>query len=191
MRIGSPPAAVATAIVATAGLALLGSGCGSSHGTGVAQLASTTTPTQSGRSSSTAAGSTQQNALASELSFSRCMRSHGVPNFPDPGADGRIPPFHSDSAAMKQATLPAQDAPQPPSLAGAPAGRFPADRDEKFAFALKVARCLRSTGFPNFPDPTVSSQGTSENLSGAGIDSNSPQFQAAETACEARARGAR
>jgi hypothetical protein len=25
------------------------------------------------------------------LSFARCVRSHGVANFPDPGADGRIP----------------------------------------------------------------------------------------------------
>jgi hypothetical protein len=25
------------------------------------------------------------------LQFSQCVRSHGVPNFPDPGSDGRIP----------------------------------------------------------------------------------------------------
>lgn len=33
---------------------------------------------------------------AQALAFSRCVRSHGVPSFPDPGGDGRIPdPFSS------------------------------------------------------------------------------------------------
>jgi hypothetical protein len=65
----------------------------------------------------------------------------------------------------------------------------PQNRQEKLTFALTVARCLRSRGFPNFPDPTVSSHGTSQSLSGAGIDPTSPQFQAAQMACEKQARG--
>ena len=32
-----------------------------------------------------------QQVRAEALQFSRCVRSHGVPNFPDPGSDGRIP----------------------------------------------------------------------------------------------------
>lgn len=32
-----------------------------------------------------------QQARAQGLSFARCVRAHGVPNFPDPGSDGRIP----------------------------------------------------------------------------------------------------
>ncbi len=32
-----------------------------------------------------------QQVRALSLSFSRCVRSHGLPNFPDPGSDGRIP----------------------------------------------------------------------------------------------------
>ncbi len=42
-----------------------------------------------GGSGPTAAQVRQVSALS--LSFSRCVRSHGVPNFPDPAADGRIP----------------------------------------------------------------------------------------------------
>ena len=42
-----------------------------------------------GGSGPTAAQLQQVRALA--LSFSRCVRSHGVPSFPDPGSDGRIP----------------------------------------------------------------------------------------------------
>jgi hypothetical protein len=33
----------------------------------------------------------QQQMKAQALAFSRCVRDHGVPNFPDPGGDGRIP----------------------------------------------------------------------------------------------------
>jgi hypothetical protein len=33
----------------------------------------------------------RQQVRAQALSFSQCVRTHGVPNFPDPGSDGRIP----------------------------------------------------------------------------------------------------
>lgn len=33
----------------------------------------------------------QQQVRAQGLQFAACVRSHGVPNFPDPGNDGRIP----------------------------------------------------------------------------------------------------
>jgi hypothetical protein len=152
----------------------------------VAQLGSSSTATpQSTTSSTTSAASAQRTAA---LAFSRCMRSHGVPNFPDPGPSGQFPAFHSDSAASKQASLSANDACK--SLRRTGGLGTPQDRQTKLAFALKVARCLRANGYPNFPDPTVSSQGTTQNLSGAGIDPNSPQFQSAESACEKQARKA-
>jgi hypothetical protein len=33
----------------------------------------------------------RERVRAQAVSFSRCVRSHGVPNFPDPASDGRIP----------------------------------------------------------------------------------------------------
>jgi len=33
----------------------------------------------------------EQQVTAEALRFSECVRSHGVPDFPDPGSDGRIP----------------------------------------------------------------------------------------------------
>jgi hypothetical protein len=42
-----------------------------------------------GGSGPNAARTQQMKALG--LRFSQCVRSHGVPNFPDPGSDGRIP----------------------------------------------------------------------------------------------------
>jgi hypothetical protein len=32
-----------------------------------------------------------QRVRAQALSYSQCVRAHGVPGFPDPGSDGRIP----------------------------------------------------------------------------------------------------
>jgi hypothetical protein len=179
---------LAPSLAGLVGLSLLVSACGGSPGSHVAQLGSTTTTTQSSPSSTASSAPPQQKARASLLAYSQCMRSHGVANFPDPDAQGQFPPFHSDSAASKQASLSANDACK--SLLRSGGMGTPQERQTKFAFALKVARCLRAHGYPNFPDPTVSSQGTSQNLSGAGIDPSAPQFQAAEMACEKQARKA-
>jgi len=63
---------------------------------------------------------------------------------------------------------------------------------QKLAFALKVARCMRSRGYPTYPDPSpsVSSQGSGTRFAGTGIDTRSPRFQTTETACEKQARKA-
>src|SRR5487761_1393151 len=50
--------------------------------------------------------------------------------------------------------------------------------------ALKAARCMRSHGYPNWPDPTVQN-GLVPNFVPAGIDVNSPHFQATAKACGA------
>jgi hypothetical protein len=137
----------------------------------------------SGSSSGTNAASTNSNNKA--LAFSQCMRSHGVPNFPDPSG-GRLnlrlqaspngttvngvtvngPAFKSAMSACK-ADLPNGGKPSPPSAS-------------QRAAALKFAQCMRTHGMPNFPDPQ---------LSGAGaiiksVDPNSPAFKSAQQACQ-------
>jgi hypothetical protein len=181
-----PSPRTAAASIATAALALLAAACGGSPGNHVAQLGTRTTSTQSSPSSITSDQSAQEDATLAEVAYSRCMRSHGVPNFPDPDPQGQFPPFHT--SVSKPVSAAADEVCNHLLSSGGRAGT-PQDRQEKLAFALTVARCLRSHGFPSFPDPTVSSQGTSQSLSGAGIDPNTPQFQAAETACEKQARG--
>jgi len=174
---------LASALVGLASLSLLVSACGGSPGSHVAQLGSTTTSAQSSTASAASAGSAQHTALASALAFSRCMRSHGVPNFPDPDSQGNYPPQSSASAQAKQASLSAQEVCK--HLLPSGGTGTPQQRQLKSTFALKVAQCLRGHGFPNFPDPNGSRQ-----ASPPGIDLNSPQFQAAETACEKQARKA-
>jgi hypothetical protein len=114
------------------------------------------------------------------LAFARCMRAHGVPSFPDPDAQGSFPSF--DTGVSKQVSVAADETCKHLLPSGGAGGR---QGGQKLAFALKVAGCLRTHGFPAFPDPTASGQSTPSS-----IDMSSSQFQAAETACEQRARRA-
>ncbi|MGH3430330.1 MAG: hypothetical protein ACRDQZ_22640, partial [Mycobacteriales bacterium] len=69
-------------IAALVSLAVMAAGCGGrSAGGHVAQLG--TSPTQS---SSRNGGSTHDQALA----YARCMRSNGVPHYPDPSGSGDL-----------------------------------------------------------------------------------------------------
>src|SRR5687768_18125310 len=45
---------------------------------------------------------------------------------------------------------------------------------------LTFAQCMRDNGVPNFPDPVDDGI----NLGGTGIDRNTPEFKAAQKACE-------
>ena len=157
-----------------AGLTLLASACGGSSSPDVAVLGTA-------RSTTTTAASEHGTSQDAAVAFSHCMRSHGVPNFPDPDAHGGFPSFHV--TVPKQAARAADDACRhllPRSGVGTPQGR-----QQKFTFALKVARCLRVHGYPTFPDPGASGQQIPP-----GIDTNSPQFQTVELRCEADARKA-
>jgi hypothetical protein len=100
----------------------------------------------------TGAGSPSPNA-GPALQFARCMRAHGVSSFPDPkpGSGGiqipdnlnpQSPSFRSAQQACKQ-FLPIKSGP----LATAAADR---------QAALKLAKCMRAHGVPQFPDPLLS-----------------------------------
>ena len=110
------------------------------------------------------------------------MRSHGLRSFPDPDPQGDFRSFHT--GVSKQTSAAANDACKHLLSSGGSPGT-PQQRRQKLAFALKVARCLRTHGFPTFPDPTRSGQ-----VVPPGINTGSPQFQAAETTCEKQARQA-
>lgn len=122
---------------------------------------------------------------SASIAFARCMRTHGVPGFPDPDANGAFPPF--STGVSKQVSSAANDTCRhllPREGAGdSGAG----GQQKKLAFALKVARCVRTHGYPTFPDP--SGAGGSP-IAGTGIDIRSQRFQAAETGCEQQARKA-
>ena len=49
---------------------------------------------------------------------------------------------------------------------------------------LRFSQCMRSHGVPNFPDPTPANGGVGLKLNGTGINTQSPQFLAAQRACQ-------
>lgn len=145
----------------------------------VAVVAVTLLAAGCGSSSVTSTSTTRQGAA---LAFSHCMRSHGVPNFPDPDPQGDFPQFHL--GISKSAATAADESCKHLLSRGGGTGT-PQELRQKFAFALKVAACLRAHGYPDFPDPTSSGQAVPP-----GVDTQSPQFQAKETSCENQARKA-
>jgi hypothetical protein len=129
---------------------------------------------------------------AKALQFASCMRTHGVPNFPDPGSNGtggmlvqaspsgtkvngvsvNGPAFQSAMQACKS-KLPNGGKPKPLSAAR---------RQQMLAFS----QCMRAHGISGFPDPTFGSGGAQLRIDKpSGIDPNSPAFQAAQKACGA------
>jgi hypothetical protein len=114
--------------------------------------------------------------------FAQCVRSHGVPNFPDPGSPQEFklsiassegsPAFQSAETACMH-VLPG----------GGPPSQSAAQGHAQTLAALAFARCLRSHRFPNFPDPTSSGQITHEMLANAGIDLHQPAVLQAADAC--------
>jgi hypothetical protein len=130
-----------------------------------------------GGRSSTAAGLTNyQKALA----FSECMRSHGLPDYPDPNSQGGILISNGSETGTPQQFASASKACD--HLLPNGGQETPAQIREDVSADLKIAACMRSHGITNFPDPTVDSLG-GVHLSLHGIDKNSPQFQSAWTTC--------
>jgi hypothetical protein len=137
-REGPRLARTAAAIIATAVLALLAAACSS--------------PSSDGSAGSPHAESSA--SPPSAVSYSRCMRSHGVPDFPDPGTSGRF-----DKAALAQlaaSNSQYQTASQTCGhlLPGGSSGRAPAQLRQWWSGMLNFARCMHSHGVPNWPDPT-------------------------------------
>jgi hypothetical protein len=135
-----------------------------------------------GGGSSTAAGTPYQQALA----YAQCMRSSGEPGFPDPDSQGlfqNLGPVDIHSAQYVSASkacghlLPAYQA-------------GTAQQRQTLSRQLKYAACFRAHGFPTFPDPVQMPDGNIEGAGpggavgpGRGIDTSSPQYQAAQQAC--------
>lgn len=191
--------------MALSGLAFLAAGCGGpSASPGVASLGTTST-TAAGASTTGSGGGQAQTSggsgggasvslaggnVAAMTKFSSCMRSHGVPNFPDPSAQGGIsitPSMGIDpGSAQFQSAQTACQKLMPKGQAPSPA-----QQARMQANALKFSACMRSHGLPNFPDPTFSGGGVSLRINArSGIDPSSPQFQAAQKACQKDLPGA-
>jgi hypothetical protein len=165
-------ARIVALVTATVGLSLLAAACGGSAGSHVAQLGTTITQTSS-------SGSTRDQALA----YAHCLRTHGVPNWPDPDSSGVF-----DKSKLTPQQLGASDSQIQAAQSACnhllPNGGRPpnqAERQQIRAQALRFSRCVRVHGVPSFPDPD--SSGRIPDPATVGIDQGSPRFEAANQAC--------
>jgi hypothetical protein len=163
------------AIAATGALLLAGCG-GSSLSASTAGGGNTpTSSTAAGGDTSAGASPISRNARANGVKFARCIRSHGVPDFPDPSSSGKltIPPDDRGTPAFESAQKACQSI--------LPGGTGGAGQTSTLSRAqeLQLAKCMRSHGVPNFPDPNASG-----GLSLTGINPNSPALKAALQACQ-------
>lgn len=171
------------AAVAAACAALVTTGCSKgSAGLGVAQLkTSAASAAASSGAAPAASSSSPPKGEAGLLAYSQCMRAHGVPDFPDPVGNGlqiKAGPG-SDLDANSPQMVAAQKACKSLQPGGEGGGKASAAQE---AEALKYSACMRSHGVPNFPDP-IFSNGDIQ-LKVTNVDPNSPQFVAAQKACQ-------
>ena len=185
------PAQTAAAIIATAALALLAAACSAS-------------PSSTGSGgSSNGRGST---ASTSAVAYSHCMRSHGVPGFPDPPSSGQVPKGDAQQFGVSSSQLQAARAACQHLYPGN-GGSFQraiqqceltgdcpqAVVQQALTEMRNYARCMRSHGVPNWPDPTTDSQGRPYfDVSRAGIShayTHSPLFESKDHICERQIGG--
>ena len=133
----------------------------------------------------TGAGPAHGSARQSELAFSRCMRAHGISDFPDPSSHGGIAlnggpgSDLNPSSPLYQAANNACKPLLPPQKALSPAQQAAAR-----AQALAYARCMRAHGISDFPDPNAQGGIALSPQPGGDLEPNNPRFQAANHACQ-------
>jgi hypothetical protein len=120
--------------ITAAGCTLALAACGSSHKPAHAKLAV---------------------SHAKGIQFANCMRKHAVPNFPDPsGGGGGIniagSGLNPQSPAFKSARVACA------RVAPGGVGDGISTTEEQFSAAVKFAKCMRTHGYSDFPDPTRS-----------------------------------
>lgn len=126
------------------------------------------------------------------LAYARCIRDNGYPDWPDPNADGQIIMLRGmrDDPRLQPAMDACQDL-RPAGTgggfsAGGAGGFGGLDSEEAM---LAFARCMRASGYPDFPDPSTGGRTMINPAPGSGINPNDPKFQAAMQACQASLQG--
>jgi hypothetical protein len=167
-------------VVAVAAFALLAAGCGGGGSPGVAGITSSTT----------AATTTTQNGA---VAFTRCMRSNGVANFPDPPPIGaRIPKPTMQQLGVSDAQF--QRAVSACNYLLPNGGSEPQQTAQqkrtRLADELSFARCMRNHGVGRFPDPTAQGDLSVEMVQAQGINVRAPAVLRTVQTCLPASHGA-
>jgi hypothetical protein len=160
---------VLTSLLAVAAFALLAAGCGGGGSPGAAGVTTSATAAQAG-------------AQSTAIAFARCMRLHGLPNWPDPTSGGVFDKsrLRQSGYSVSQVRAVQDGACHRLLPSGPPPGPVitAADRTDY----LKATACMRSHGYPDFPDPTFQNNTVQGNVSSS-INQDSTRFKSAATIC--------
>ena len=165
-RATSRPLLAAAAIAAAATLAA----CGASS--------SPTSSTTDGPPSAAQLAQAQHDLVK----FAVCLRSHGVPNVPDPTSPRQFKSYLGNN--QSPAAQSAKQTCRRLLPGGGPDNHStPPPTHAQMATYLAFAHCVRSHGFPRFPDPTSTGELSHEMLANAGINVHLPALRDAADAC--------
>jgi hypothetical protein len=143
-------------------------------------------------------GATTATGNASPAALSKCMRAHGVPNFPDPSMGPGGEGFNGLGRSINGTLIVDNITFSGPAVRGAekacsqylmPSGPPPKLTASQKRAALANAQCMREHGVPSFPDPTFPGNGGIAIRIGAGANPQSPAFKQASAACGGPGRG--
>ena len=164
-RATSRPLLAAAAIAAAATLAA----CGASS--------SPTSSTTDGPPSAAQLAQAQHDLVK----FAVCLRSHGVPNVPDPTSPRQFKSYlgNNQSPAAQSAKQTCRGL----LPGGGPRNQSSAPTHAQITTYVAFARCVRSHGFPRFPDPSSTGELSHEMLANAGINIHLPAVREAADAC--------
>ena len=177
---GRPPQAsprrarTAGAIIVTIGLTLLTAACGNSSSGG-----------SGGSANAGGAAGSPPAGVSPAVAFARCVRAHGVPDYPDPGSGGGEPASAKHIAASNPRFPAAQTACG--HLLPNGGQQTNAQTAADLRNAVRFAACMRSHGVPNWPDPANDGGRIRFDVfdgSVPGLDPSSPQVMAAVHTCQ-------
>lgn len=129
--------------------------------------------------------------ISRALAYANCMRSHGVPDFPDPNGQGefqlravRIGNGRRTPIGDLLPSAPAFQAAERACGSFGSAGRQVTATQEDLAFQqeLKAAACMRANGVPDYPDPKLI-DGSIDLAFDGKLNPDSPAFERAAKQC--------
>jgi hypothetical protein len=139
-------------------------------------------------------GGTASASSSSGLAISQCMRAHGVPNFPDPskgpeGSEGMTVTMTPGSSTVTVDGIPFsgpafESAEKTCKLFGGGTAPPQISESQRVA-AFDFARCMRTNGVPNFPDPVFGAGGGIGSPK-AQVSRDSPAVKRAAAICNKR-----
>jgi hypothetical protein len=128
----------------------------------------------------------QNSDVTAAYAYARCMRSHGVANFPNPhvsisGNHSSVGFAVNPSETGSPKFTPAQKTCS--KILPAPSGDNKTERQAEAPNLLAFARCVRAKGVHDFPDPNAQGELRLPTVVAAGVDIHSRQFLDAATSC--------